>query len=97
MIQLVRYSKENPNWEKALEGKWGSVGEDWGCVSVLRNMLFAVAYPGAQVSDYKIPEVYDGFFVDSTGTTWPVNDSTINLQLAPGVSAQAVLKLRKDN
>ena len=49
------------------------------------------------MGDYPLPEVYDGFLICSDGTTVPVTNSTLNLALAPTVSAQGVLKLRRDN
>lgn len=97
MIQVVRFSEENPNWQKALEGKWGNLGESWGYLDLVKNMLFVVAYKGAKVSDYKLPECYDGFLVCSDGTTVPVDGSVLNLDLADNVSAQGMLKLKKDN
>lgn len=97
MIQLIRFSEQNPNWQKALEGKYGKMGETWGSVTVVKNLLFVVAYKGATVSNYVLPEVYDGFLICSNGTTVPVTNSTINLHLGANVSAQGVLQLTKDN
>lgn len=97
MIALVRFSKENPNWEKGLEGKYGKDGETWGSVNVIRNVVFVIAYPGASVTDYVLPEVYDGFLQCSDGTTVPVSDSRFSLALGAGVSAQGILQLKKDN
>lgn len=95
-VQVVRYSQENQNVE-ALKGKWGALGTDWGYVTVVKNLVFVIAFPGATVGNYSLPEVYDGFVICSDGSTVQVNDSTLNLALAPDVSAQGVLKLRKDN
>lgn len=97
MIQLVRFSVQNPNWEKALEGKYGKLGEDWGSVTVVKNILYVVAYKGAKVTDYVLPEVYDGFLMCSNGTVVPVNDSKFTLDLPEAVSAMGILQLRKDN
>ena len=94
--QLVRYSQENPNNE-ALKGKWGTVGETWGKVTVMKNVVCVIAYKGANVSDYKLPTVYDGFLICSDGTTVLVNDSTLTLSLGENVSAQGLLQLTKDN
>lgn len=94
--QLVRYSQENPNSE-ALKGKWGTVGENWGKVTVMKNVVCVIAYKGANVVEYKLPTVYDGFLICSDGTTVPVNDSTLTLSLAETVSAQGLLQLTKDN
>lgn len=94
--QIVRYSDSNPNAE-ALKGKWGCLGEEWGKVTVVKNLVFVIAYKGAQVSDYKLPTVYDGFLICSDGTTVPVDDSTLNLSLGDQVSAQGMLQLTKDN
>jgi hypothetical protein len=97
MIQLVRFSVQNPNWEKALEGKFGKLGEDWGSITVVKNILYVVAYKGAKVTDYVLPEVYDGFLMCSDGTVVPVNDSKFTLDLPEAVSAMGILQLRKDN
>lgn len=97
MIQLVRFSVQNPNWEKALEGKFGKLGEDWGSITVIKNILYVVAYKGAKVTDYVLPEVYDGFLMCSNGTVVPVNDSKFTLDLPEAVSAMGILQLRKDN
>ena len=94
--QIVRYSDSNPNAE-ALKGKWGSIGEDWGKVTVAKNVVIVIAYKGAQVTDYKLPTVYDGFLICSDGTVVPVNDSTLTLSLGDSVSAQGMLQLTKDN
>lgn len=97
MIQLVRFSVQNPNWEKALEGKFGKMGEDWGSITVIKNILYVVAYKGAKVTDYVLPEVYDGFLMCSDGTVVSVNDSKFTLDLPEAVSAMGILQLRKDN
>lgn len=97
MIHMVRFSKENPNWEKALEGKFGKEGEEWGSVTVIKNVVFVVAYKGAKVTDYDLPEVYDGFLTCSDGTVVPVEDSKFSLSLAANVSAQGILQLKRDN
>lgn len=97
MIQLVRFSVQNPNWEKALEGKFGKLGEDWGSITVIKNILYVVAYKGAKVTDYVLPEVYDGFLMCSNGAVVPVNDSKFTLDLPEAVSAMGILQLRKDN
>ena len=94
--QLVRYSQENPNSE-ALKGKWGCVGENWGKVTIVKNVVCVIAYKGANVVEYKLPTVYDGFLICSDGTTVPVNDSTLTLSLGENVSAQGMLQLTKDN
>jgi hypothetical protein len=96
-VQIVRFSKENPNWEKGLEGKYGSLGEKWGKVTVIKNTVFVVAYKGAKVSGYKLPEVYDGFLICSDGNRIEVTDSTFSLDLGDNVSAQGILQLTKDN
>lgn len=97
MLQLVRFSKENPNWQKGLEGKWGSVGETWGTVNVIRNVVHIIAYKGAKVSDYPLPTVYDGFLICSDGTTVPVTGSRLNLNLGEAVSAFGLLQLAANN
>ena len=97
MIQLVRFSKENPNWEKSLEGKYGKLGEEWGSITVIKNLLFVVAFKGAKVDNYEVPEVYDGFLTCSNGAVIPVEDSKVSLSLAANVSAQGILQLKRDN
>lgn len=96
MIELVRYSPENQNPE-AQKGKWGSVGEQWGKITVVKNVVCVIAYKGAKVSGYAIPTVYDGFLQCSDGTTIPVTDSRVSLDLDGEVSAFGLLQLKADN
>lgn len=96
MKELVRYSEQNRNVE-ALKGKYGVEGEEWGCVTVIKNVVFVVAYKGAKVVDYVLPEVYDGFLICSDGTTIPVENSRLSLDLGSTVSAQGSLQLRAVN
>lgn len=96
MKELIRYSEQNQNVE-ALKGKFGVSGEEWGCVTVIKNVVFVVAYKGAKVTGYTLPEVYDGFLTCSDGTAVPVEDSTITLDLGSTVSAQGFLQLRAVN
>lgn len=95
-MQIVRYSPENQNLE-ALKGRYGALGEDWGHTTVIKNLLFVIAFPGATVANYELPECYDGFLICSDGSTVQIENSKLNLALAPEVSAQGVLKLRRDN
>lgn len=94
-VKIVRYSEENPN-DEALKGKWGQLGDSWGVITVVKNLLVVVAFKGATV-DTELPEVYDGFLICSDGSTVQIENSKLNLALAPEVSAQGVLKLRRDN
>jgi hypothetical protein len=96
MIELVRYSPENQNPE-ATKGKWGSVGEPWGKITVVKNVVCVIAYKGAKVSGYAIPTVYDGFLQCSDGSTVPVTDSRVSLDLDGEVSAFGLLQLKADN
>lgn len=96
MRELVRYSEQNQNVE-ALKGKYGVEGEEWGCVTIIKNVVFVVAYKGAKVVDYVLPEVYDGFLICSDGTTVPVENSRLSLDLGSTVSAQGFLQLRAVN
>lgn len=95
-IKIVRYDETNKNQE-ALKGKWGIIGENWGCVSLLKNMVLVVLYKGASVTDYVLPTVYDGFLMCSDGSIVPVNDSKFSCSLGSDVSGFGVLKLTKDN
>lgn len=95
-LKLIRFSKENQNIE-ALKGKFGYDGQTWGSVTVVKNVAMVVAYKGAKVVDYVLPEVYDGFLICSNGTIVPVVDSKFSLDLDADVSAQGILKLTKDN
>ncbi len=97
MVKVIRYSQENRNAAEAFKGKWGFEGMETMCVTVIKNLVFVNAHKGAKVSGYKLPEVYDGFLICSDGSTVQINDSTINIDLAPNVSAQGVLKLLSDN
>ena len=95
-MELVRYSPENPNTE-ALKGKFGVVGETWGKVTVVKNVVFVVAYKGAKVDGFVLPEVYDGFLICSDGNVIPVTDSKVSLDLGEDVSAFGLLQLKADN
>lgn len=95
-MKLIRYSQENQNIE-ALKGKYGYLGETWGSVTVFKNLLLVVANRGAKVSDYQLPEVYDGFLLTNEGNTINITNSKLNLDLGASECAQGVLKLVKDN
>ncbi len=95
-FKLIRYSQENPNIE-ALKGKYGFLGESWGSVTVFKNVLLVVANRGANVQNFPLPEVYDGFLITTDCNIVRVNNSTLNLSLAADECAQGVLKLVKDN
>lgn len=95
-IKIVRYDETNQN-DEALKGKWGTIGETWGSVVLMKNCVFVILYPGATVSDYCLPSVYDGFLVCSDGSRIAVSDSRFTCSLASGVSGFGVLKLTKDN
>lgn len=92
-MQLVRFSKENPNWEKALEGKYGYDGQQKFTLTVIKNVLYVVAMKGCKVSDYPLPTVYDGFMQCSDGTQVPVTGSRLSLNLGDAVSAFGVFQL----
>jgi len=95
-MKLIRYSQENQNIE-ALKGKYGYLGETWGSVTVFKNLLLVVANRGAKVSEYQLPEVYDGFLLTNEGNTINITNSKLNLDLGASECAQGVLKLVKDN
>jgi hypothetical protein len=95
-IKLVRYSQENRN-EEAFKGKYGVDGREWGTVTVVKNVVYIVAYKGAKVVDYVLPTVYDGFLILSTGAVVPVVDSKFTLDLDPDVSGFGILQLTKGN
>lgn len=95
-MKLIRYSQENPNIE-ALKGKYGYLGEGWGSVTVFKNLLLVVANRGAKVSNYQLPEVYDGFLLTNEGNVINVTNSILNLDLGASECAQGTLKLVKDN
>lgn len=95
-MKLIRYSHENPNIE-ALKGKYGYLGETWGSITVLKNLLLIVANKGAKVTNYQLPEVYDGFLIATDGSIIRIDNSILNLDLGASECAQGVLKLVKDN
>lgn len=95
-FKLIRYSQENPNIE-ALKGKYGYLGESWGSVTVFKNVLLVVANKGANVQNFPLPEVYDGFLITTNCNIVRVENSTLNLSLGTDECAQGVLKLVKDN
>jgi hypothetical protein len=73
------------------------VGETWGKITVIKNVVFVVAYKGAKVDNFLLPEVYDGFLQCSDGSCVQINNSTLTLNLAEGVTAHGILQLRADN
>ena len=95
-LKLVRYSQENQNIE-AFKGKYGYLGETWGSLTVFKNLLLIVANKGAKVTDYQLPEVYDGFLLTNEGNTINITNSKLNLDLGASECAQGTLKLVKDN
>lgn len=95
-MELVRFSPENQNIE-ALKGKFGVVGETWGKITVIKNVIFIIAYKGAKVSNYTLPECYDGFVQCSDGSVVQINDSKLSLDLGPDVTAHGFLQLKADN
>lgn len=95
-MELVRFSPENLNTE-AIKGKYGVVGETWGKITVIKNVVFVVAYKGAKVDNFMLPEVYDGFLQCSDGSCVQINNSTLTLNLAEGVTAHGILQLKADN
>lgn len=95
-MEMVRFSLENPNME-GLKGRYGFLGETWGSVTVVKNLVHVIAYKGAKVTDYLLPDVYDGFLVCSDGTTVAVNDSKLSLDLGADVSAQGIMQLKAVN
>ena len=95
-MKLVRYSQENQNIE-AFKGKYGYLGETWGSLTVFKNLLLIVANKGAKVTDYQLPEVYDGFLLTNEGNTINITNSKLNLDLGASECAQGTLKLVKDN
>ena len=95
-MEMVRFSQENPNFE-GLKGKYGYDGEKWGSITVVKNLVHVIAYKGAKVTDYLLPDVYDGFLVCSDGTTVAVNDSKLSLDLGADVSAQGIMQLKAVN
>jgi len=95
-LELVRFSPENLNFE-GIKGRYGVLGETWGKVTVIKNVVFVVAYKGAKVDGFVLPEVYDGFLQCSDGSCVQINNSTLTLNLAEGVTAHGILQLKTDN
>lgn len=93
---VVRYSDANDNWEEALKGYWGNQGEESCSVTIMKSVIFINLYKGAKVTDFMLPEVYDGFIQLSNGNAVPVTDNKFSCNLPDDVTGFGILKMRKN-
>lgn len=96
MLELVRLSVENENFAEALKGFYGNVGEKSCAVTVIKSIVIVNLYKGATLTDYKLPEVYDGMIMCSDGSVIEVTNSKFTCSLGQNVTGFGVLKMKKN-
>lgn len=96
MLELVRLSVENENFAEALKGFYGHVGEKSCGVTVIKSVVIVNLYKGATVTDYKLPEVYDGMIICSDGSVIEVTNSKFTCSLGQNVTGFGILKMKNN-
>lgn len=95
-LKLIRYDESNENFE-AIKGKYGQRGEQKAVFTVIKNLLIINLENGADYTDLKLPEIYDGFVMCSNGTRIPVRNSTLNCHLGDDVNGFGIFVLKAWN
>lgn len=95
-LKLIRYDESNENVE-AIKGKYGQKGEQKAVFTVLKNLLIINLENGADYTDLKLPEIYDGFVMCSNGTRIAVRNSTLNCHLGDDVNGFGIFVLKAWN
>ena len=96
MIELVRLSEENKNYYEALKGFYGNVGESTCSVTVIKSIVIVNLFKGATITDYILPEVYDGMISCSDGSIIEVTNSKFTCRLGQNVTGFGVLKMKNN-
>lgn len=95
-LKLIRYDESNENFE-AIKGKYGQRGEQKAVFTVIKNLLIINLENGADYTDLKLPEIYDGFVMCSNGTRIAVRNSTLNCHLGDDVNGFGIFVLKAWN
>ena len=96
-IRTIRYDGETNDNKEALKGKYGQVGLPDATFTILKNLLIVNLMKGANYSDYKLPEVYDGFVQCSDGSIIEITNSTLNCSLDNNTTGTGILVLKAWN
>lgn len=95
-LKLIRYDASNENIE-AIKGKYGQLGEQKAVFTVIKNLLIINLENGADYTDLKLPEIYDGFIQCSNGTRIAVRNSTLNCHLGDDINGFGIFVLKAWN
>lgn len=95
-LKLIRYDASNENIE-AIKGKYGQLGEQKAVFTVIKNLLIINLENGADYTDLKLPEIYDGFVQCSNGTRIAVRNSTLNCHLGDDINGFGIFVLKAWN
>lgn len=95
-LKLIRYDASNENVE-AIKGKYGQLGEQKAVFTVIKNLLIINLENGADYTDLKLPEIYDGFIQCSNGTHIAVKNSTLNCHLGDDINGFGIFVLKAWN
>ena len=95
-LKLIRYDESNENVE-AIKGKYGQRGEQKAVFTVIKNLLIINLENGADYTDLKLPEIYDGFVMCSNGTRIAVRNSTLSCHLGDDVNGFGIFVLKAWN
>lgn len=94
-IKIIRYSETNENIE-ALTGKFGQVGNNQYCLTLLKNILFVNLYEGCNQTIH-LPELYNGFLITSKNRIINVDSKTLEVNLDKDETAFGQLVLKNWN
>lgn len=94
-IKIIRYSELNDNVE-ALTGKYGQVGNQQYCLTIIKNILFINLYEGCNQT-INLPEIYNGFLLTSKNRIINVNSKELIVSLDSDETAFGQLILRSWN
>lgn len=94
-IKIIRYSETNENIE-ALTGKFGQVGNNQYCLTLLKNILFVNLYEGCNQT-INLPELSNGFLITSKNRIINVDSKTLEVNLDKDETAFGQLVLKNWN
>ena len=96
-IKVVRLSEDNQNYDEALKGQYGQLGDKNAVFTIVKNLLIVNLMPNAKYTDLKLPSVYDGFIQLSNGGRVQIKDSILSCSIPTGVTGFGILVLKKWN
>lgn len=96
-IRTIRYDGETNDNKEALKGKYGQAGLPDATFTIIKNLLIVNLMKGANYSDYRLPEVYDGHIQCSDGSVIEVTNSTLNCNLDNNTTGFGILVLKSWN